>query len=294
MRWARFLRQLGHKTQVATSYEHQSCDMMVALHARRSAKSIRRFRNSGSDRPLVVVLTGTDLYADIRHSRAAAESLELASRLVLLQPAGLEELSEHLHSKCRVIFQSARPVARQAPLKNQLEVVVSGHLRAVKDPFRAARAVRDVPPDSRLRVHHLGRALSDAMARMATREMQINDRYRWLGEVPHWQSRRMIARGSVLVLSSKMEGGASVVAEAVVNRTPVIASRISGTRGMLGDAYPGFFPLGDTLALRDLLLRFESDRDFAAELRRWCNRCAKQFSVHRERQNLRQLVREFT
>jgi glycosyltransferase involved in cell wall biosynthesis len=162
----------------------------------------------------------------------------------------------------------------------------------VKDPFRAARAVRDLPPESRIQVHHVGRALTGAMAKAARRESEINARYQWLGEVPHWQSRRLIARARVLVLSSKMEGGASVVAEAVVNRTPVIASRISGTRGMLGDDYPGFFSCGDTTALRDLLLRFESVRPFASQLRRWCDGRRAQFSQQRERRSLRQLVNE--
>ena len=44
--------------------------------------------------PLVVALTGTDLYGDIHTSPEAQTSLDLATRLVVLQPMGIRELPE--------------------------------------------------------------------------------------------------------------------------------------------------------------------------------------------------------
>ena len=171
-------------------------------------------------------------------------------------------------------------------------MVVAGHLRPVKDPFRAAQAVRNLPDDSRLCITHLGAALSAGMKQRADLEMRRNSRYRWLGDVPHWRSRQLIARGRALVLSSKMEGGASVIAEAIVNRTPVIASDVSGNRGMLGDEYPGFFPCGDTLALRAMLLRVEHEAVFRKELQRQMKARTRNHWAATEQRNWRKLIAE--
>ena len=76
LRWAKLLRQLGHRVQIAQSYEGQSCDVLIALHAKRSFDSIRAFRNQYPRRPLIVALTGTDLYRDLRRSRRAQLALE--------------------------------------------------------------------------------------------------------------------------------------------------------------------------------------------------------------------------
>ena len=54
---------------------------MVALHARRSYDSIRRFHDKSARKPLIVVLTGTDLYRDIHSDPDAQDSLALAVRL---------------------------------------------------------------------------------------------------------------------------------------------------------------------------------------------------------------------
>ncbi len=149
LRWARILRGLGHRVVMEEKYSGRRCDVLVALHARRSFASIERFRGEHPARPLLVALTGTDLYGDIRASRKARRSIELASRLIVLQPLGVAELPKRLRARARVIVQSAeRPRGRIAPKQNAFEVCVLGHLRPVKDPFRAARAARLLPESS--------------------------------------------------------------------------------------------------------------------------------------------------
>lgn len=106
LRWTRMLRDLGHRVVVEEAYGGQRCDMMVALHARRSHASIDRFHRRHPGLPLVLALTGTDLYGDIHTDPQAQASLEMASRFVLLQPAGIAELPERLRPKARVITQS--------------------------------------------------------------------------------------------------------------------------------------------------------------------------------------------
>ena len=97
------------------------------------------------------------------------------------------------------------------------------------------------------------------MAREARSWMQREPRYHWLGERPHWEAVRLLARSRVMVISSHMEGGANVVCEALAAGVPVIASRISGNIGMLGRGYSGYFPAGNERALARMLWLVESD-----------------------------------
>lgn len=139
--------------------------------------------------PLIVALSGTDLYRDLKQSKQARESLELATRIVALQPKAFDDLSPRLHAKARVIYQSAESVrVVRPPLPNpnrhpgnlagarNFTVCVIGHLRPVKDPFRAALAARLLPPSSRIRVLHVGGAMSDGMVVPARAEMEKNPR----------------------------------------------------------------------------------------------------------------------
>ena len=295
MRWSRILRGLGHRVTVHQHFNGGNCDVLLALHAKRSAGDIKRFRRSQPNSPLILALTGTDLYRDIHRYATARRSLELADRLILLQPHGLSHLPEKWKAKTRVIYQSVpTPKKIPKPLKSVFEVLVIGHLRPVKDPFRAALAVRRLPDSSRIRIAHLGATLLPAMERRARTEMRINPRYRWLGEKPRWETLRQLARCRLLVLSSQMEGGANVVSEAIAASVPVVCTRVSGCIGLLGEGYPGYFEVGDTRGLTRLLTRVETDGDFYSTLQSWCCRLKPLFDPQRERNAWEELLREFT
>src|SRR5262245_48881674 len=156
LRWARIFRSLGHRVEVMQRYAGAPCDMLIALHARRSADSIRKFHEIHADRPLIVVLTGTDLYRDIRRNRKAKESLELATSIVVLQKMALLDLPRHLHSKTQVIYQSAEPFRPKPTTAREFRVCVVGHLRTEQDPLRTALALRRLHADSRIRLLHIG------------------------------------------------------------------------------------------------------------------------------------------
>ncbi len=260
-RWAAILRNLGHRVRVALACDGENADLLIALHAWRSAASVLRFRDRHPDRPLVVGLAGTDIYRFIgTDPDTVMRSLALADALVGLHELAGDAIPEQFRDKLTVIFQSARPLRRRGPSRRaHLDVLVAANLREEKDPLLVAEAARCLPPSSRIRVTHLGRAYDAEWAARARAEMDANARYRWLGEVPFWRVRRELARAHVLVLSSVMEGGANIVSEAVAAGVPVIASRIAGNVGLLGQDYSGYFPPGDTAALSALMRRFESE-----------------------------------
>jgi len=293
LRWAHILRGLGHQVLLKEEYHRGNCDLLIALHARRSYESIKRFRERLPGRPLIVVLTGTDLYRDLETAPEARQSLEWADRIVALHPAAGDSLPPHLRDRLRVIVQSApAPRRRVAPREDLFEVCVIGHLRPVKDPFRAALAARLLPESSRIRIIHLGDALSPGMERQARSEMMENPRYRWLGPLSRRECLARLSGSRILVLSSEMEGGANVISEALAASIPILSSRIPGSTGLLGDDYPGLFPVGDTEALASLLHRAETDRAFYTDLQARCRRLAALVDPCREREAWRDLTGE--
>ena len=293
VRWSRLLRALGHRVRIEEQYTGGSCDVLIAMHARRSRPSIERFRRRYPERPLILALTGTDLYNDIHSSSAAQRALAEATRLVLLQPLGIAEIPRNFRGRAQVILQSAeRPAVKPKARTSAFEVCVLGHLRPVKDPFRAAKAARLLPVASRIRILHVGGALSAGMKAHALSEECTNRRYRWVGELTRGKALRLMGRCRLLVLSSWMEGGANAISEALAWGVPIIASRIPGSVGLLGADYPGYFRPGDTRGLAKLLSRAETDRRVYQALRAHCSKLAPRVRPSREREAWARLLRE--
>lgn len=296
-RWATILRELGHRVRIAAAYPDDTApaegrpDLLVALHARRSSGSVLRFREERPDAPVVLALTGTDLYRDLDEYAEARAAVRAAHRLIVLQQKALERLPGEVAERTHVIHQSVVPPSRKpSPREDVFEVSQLCHLRPVKDPLRAAEAARRLPSDSRLRVVHVGKALTPEMETRAREEAARNPRYRWLGEVPREDALSLLARSRVMVITSRLEGGANVVSEALACGTPVLASRIDGSVGLLGERYPGYFPVEDTGALAARLHRVETDPGYRQTLAEACAERADLVDRDRERRAWRELL----
>ncbi len=292
-RWTRFLREAGHTVRVQVEWDDRPADLMLALHARRSFASIQSFAKAFPTRPLLVALTGTDLYRDIHEDRHAQQALELAHRLIVLQDHGPDELAVHLAAKTRVVYQSAPDIARTPERPNLFDVLAIGHLREEKDPFRAALATAYLPENSEIQITHFGGALSDDMADTAEMAQTKLPRWTWAGDVPHKTVLKRLSRAHLLVISSVMEGGANVICEALAADVPVLASHMPGNIGMLGEDYPGYFPVGDERHLARLLSMAEDDPGFYANLLKYGRLRRSLMRPEHEASRLRQIVAEF-
>jgi putative glycosyltransferase (TIGR04348 family) len=292
-RWARILRSLGHRVVIRQDWQGEPCDLLVALHACRSGSAALRFAGEHPERPLVVGLAGTDIYGGLDRSDVTLRVLASATRLVALQEFAVEQIPAPLRAKMHVIVQSAEPPRhRIARRRDAFEIAVVGHLRAVKDPFRAALAARKLPPRSRVRILHAGSALTPGMEARTRAEQARNPRYRWLGELTHRRALSLVARCRAVVVSSWSEGGANIVSEALAGGTPLLASRVPGNVGLLGPGYPAYFEAGSTDELAALILRYESDVAFRENVTSECKRLARSVRPARERAAWRRLLAE--
>ena len=289
LRWSRFLASVAH-TRIELAWEGEDADAMIALHARRSADSIARFRAAHPHAPIALVLTGTDLYRDLPNDPSALHSLECASHVVVLQDEGLKALPAAARAKARSMVQSASRVLRSDGAVGHVTLVAAGHLRDEKDPLTLMAAARLLPSQSPIRIVHIGRALDAALGAQARLTMQQCPHYRWLDGLAPAATRRWIARARALAHMSRMEGGANVVIEAVRSRVPVLASRIDGNVGLLGRDYGGYFPVGDAAALAALMQRFAGDAQFAARLAAQCRAREPRFAPAEEARAVRALL----
>jgi putative glycosyltransferase (TIGR04348 family) len=290
LRWQNFLEKLGYVVVVSESWSGDDAAMLIALHAYRSHSSIMAFHEQYPDRPIVLVLTGTDLYRDMAVHSEVLHSMEVADQLIVLQSSALDSIPVHLRPKARVIYQSVQVDIPERVLSENFQVVVIGHLREEKDPFCVARSLPLLPLNSQISVLHLGMAMNEEIERTAKGYSETLEHYQWIGEVSHADALKVLAQSRLMVISSRMEGGAHVVSEAIALGIPVIASDIPGNRGLLGDDYLGYYPVGDEAELASLLYRAESIPDFYSALKKQIDIRKDLISPERERQSIQELM----
>jgi putative glycosyltransferase (TIGR04348 family) len=288
-RWSEMLRD-RLEVIVQTGWEGEDASILVALHARRSAASIERFAAAYPGRPIVVVLTGTDLYGDLPTKPEVGASLDHAHRIVVLQDDALRFLEPRWRDKARVVLQSAPALAPAAKARDRLDCVVVGHLREEKDPRTLFAAMRLVPREAAIRVRHIGAPLDEALAAEARALAHDDMRYTYEGGMTHDVTREAMRQAHLLVHPSIMEGGANVIVEAITAGTAVVASRVSGNVGMLGADYPGLFEARDASGLAGLLVKAWKDAAWRDVLSQACERRAPLFRPEAERAALLEVL----
>ena len=295
-RWQRLLSP--HSARIVRQWpdgQASQDEVMLALHARRSADAVQAWHAQRGQRGLGLVLTGTDLYRDILHDPKAQQSLGLARALVVLQGLGARALPTQHQAKTRVIFQSTGTRQTLPKTPRHLRAVMVGHLREEKDPLTLMAAARLLPQDGGILIDHIGAALEPTLGEAAQTTQAQCTHYRWLGAMPHPHTLQRIQRAHLLVHTSRMEGGAHVLMEAICSGTPVLASRIDGNLGLLGADYVGFFEAGDAQGLAHLLLTCRTAQNKSGLMAHLSHQCALRaplFEPQAERAALHQWVQD--
>ena len=283
VRWKKIFKKLGHDAVLLRSYKNEPSDVLVALHGRKSSGSIFRFALAFPGKPIILALTGTDIYEDGPCHPAVAKSISFARHVITLQPNALKLLDTDTQKKTTTIYQSAEKNSGfTAKSAEYFQVCLVAHLRPVKDPLRAAEASELLPVSSKIKILHAGEARDIEARKQASLHSRKKGRYLWLGPLSHGETRSLIASSHLLLLTSKSEGGANVLSEALALDTPIISTRINGVEGLLGAEYPGYFPTGETKALADLLVHIENDTNFYRKLQGACRKEARLVAPARE------------
>ncbi|MCC7079949.1 MAG: TIGR04348 family glycosyltransferase [Burkholderiales bacterium] len=290
-RWARLL-QGDYRVIVRTTADSvPDAGVLIALHARRSHAIVRAWRERPGAGPCVLVLTGTDLYRDIPNGDATAlASLRFADRLIVLQPLAIRALPAAFRHKAAVVYQSAPDLPPFRKSSRELRVLFVGHIRSEKDPATFVRAAALLAEARSVGFALAGGVREPRLARTLDRLRVQAPRLAMLGALSHAATRQRIRRSHLLVVPSSMEGGANVVVEAVTSGTAVLASDCDGNVGMLGEDYPGYFPVGDVDALAALVRRCRDEPDYLRRLERMCAQRAHNFKPGAERMALRRIL----
>ncbi|WP_138441390.1 selenoneine biosynthesis selenosugar synthase SenB [Marinobacter alexandrii] len=289
-RWASLLGNAGHQVNVVTEYDGAPCDLFIALHAWRSHDAIQTFRKCWPETPLILALTGTDIY---RHQQEyplpTRASMAAADVLIGLHALVSEDIPEEFAGKLLTLYQSANeipPATNKAITSETFDVCVIGHLREEKDSLRAAMAVRLLTAESRVRILNAGKPHNAQWQALVEQQMAENPRFQWLGELDKPNTQNLMAQCQLMVMSSVMEGGANVVSEACRAGLPIIASDIPGNRGLLGKDYQGYYRARDDAALARLLQKAESDPEFLKRLKGQVSERASLFTPENEQRSL--------
>jgi putative glycosyltransferase (TIGR04348 family) len=290
LRWAAHLRRLGLRPRLSPQWQGEHCDLLIAIHAVKSADSVLAATAAMPTLRVVVLLAGTDVYPAFAPGPATLAAIERAQVIVALQPEAAAMLPPTLRGKVRTIVQSA--VAVPSPRTAGFRACVLAHLRLVKAPLLPLAALRLLASDLPCELWLAGRAMEPGTADAVRAAVAADPRAHWVGELPRRQARQLLAGSQLCIVPSTAEGGANVVSEAIAAGTPLLASAVPGNLGLLGADWPGRFPPGDAAALAALWRRCITEPDFHALLADRTRQLLPMVDPARERAALGELLRE--
>ena len=236
------LNERGIEARGSYGYDGKPADALISLHAVKGAPAVFDFQREVPKGKVIILLTGTDIYQGLPEgSQIGHDALLAADRIVVPQEAVISHLPADVRKKTVVIRSSLDPISIKAtPSQSPFVISVVGHPRPVKRPFLTIETVARHPEWCDLEVWQLGQALDEESRKTAEAWVQKDERYRWFGGLPREESLARCAKSSLTINSSILEGGANAVLEAMTMGVPVLASRIEGNVGILGNDYPDF------------------------------------------------------
>jgi len=257
------LNEGGVEARGSYGNDGEPADILITLHAIKGAPAVFDFKKKTPNGRVIILLTGTDIYQGLAEgSQIGGDALQVADRIVVPQEAALRKLPEKVRGKTVVIRPSLDPIAVKATSSQSPFVIsVVGHLRPVKRPFLTIETLAQHPEWSDLEVWQIGQALDAEMRKTAEFWMEEDKRYRWCGGLPREESLALCAKSSLTINSSILEGGANAVLEAMTMGVPVLASRIEGNVGLMGDYYPGYFEEGGMAKALEAIMHQRVDLD---------------------------------
>ena len=257
------LNEGGVEARGSYGNDGEPADILITLHAIKGAPAVFDFKKKTPNGRVIILLTGTDIYQGLAEgSQIGGDALQVADRIVVPQEAALRKLPEKVRGKTVVIRPSLDPIAVKATSSQSPFVIsVVGHLRPVKRPFLTIETLAQHPEWSDLEVWQIGQALDAEMRKTAEFWMEEDKRYRWCGGLPREESLALCAKSSLTINSSILEGGANAVLEAMTMGVPVLASRIEGNVGLMGDDYPGYFDEGGMAKALEAIMHQRVDLD---------------------------------
>ena len=250
----------------------------VATHLRRHGPSLVHAHGaraglaaallpSFSRRALVYTVHGLHY----RYKRFGIRHLAMAAERVCMQRATMTLfVSSHDASLARsarllprgaasdVIFNGSMP-AEPAEGELQFDLVYLGRLQRIKNPLILLEILERLAP-LRPSLGIIGSGELEPELRAQCQAAGLLGQVTFLGELPHPEAMRLLARGRIMVLPSLGEGLPVSVIEAMHRGIAVVASDIPGTDEVVVDGETGFLvPRTNAAAYADRIGRLLSD-----------------------------------
>lgn len=297
-RWVEMLDSLGHQAQVCrfSVDELDRADVNIFFNAAKSAGRIVKTKIALPDRPIVVVLSGTDLQ-DFRLMLPETQSaISAADALVVYEESAISRLPPQMHQRSQTVVVPHSCRIEKLPdyqFQQGLNIIAVSHIRPEKNLDRYFLCLKHFVDVPNLYFHHVGGTRDDQPAAEIQDVADEISNLRLHGEKSHDETLAMIRAADLLVHPSLVEGFPNVVVEAIVNGTPVALSRIDSHTTTFAGCLPGelFFDTDCGAELRDLLQTFVDDEGFRLRIGKACSAIANRFKPELERQGLLELLR---
>ena len=237
------LRRLGHETVAISHYEPLRMKEFDVVHVHHLSFGAVRAGCSISAIPLVFTVHSTSRKETWVREQALRLVFERADAVVALSATELaaDEVAYNLTSAiARVIFNGidadmyrfASKPARDT--SRPWSILCVAHLTPMKGHETLLRAVARLPFDVELRLVYHGETLLTELQRVAI-ELGIGARVKFLGPKNPNELRDLYQHSDLFVLSSSFgEALPSVITEAMMCGTPVVATDVGGVREQLG------------------------------------------------------------